>query len=356
MSRVQVIAEAGVNHNGDPATALALVDAAAAAGADWVKFQVFDPEALATADAPKAAYQEAREGTGENQRAMLERLALPRAAWPALIARCRERGIGFLATPFDPGSLALLAGDLGLGLVKIGSGDLTDAPLLLETARRGLEVILSTGMADLEDIEQALGVLAYGYSAPAEPPGREAFARAFASTQGREALRRRVRLLHCTTAYPCPYADVNLRALDTLKAHFGLPVGYSDHTQGIEIAIAAAARGAAILEKHFTLDRGQPGPDHAASLEPGELAGLVRALSHLEAALGDGVKSLRPSEEDNRRVARKGLVAARPIRRGQIIEAADLAVKRPLRGLPPLDYWEIVGSVATRDYGPDEPI
>ncbi len=356
MKRIVIIAEAGVNHNGDPATALALVDAAATAGADYVKFQTFDPAALATGSAPKAPYQGERDGHGESQRAMLERLVLPRSAHAPLMRRCRERGIGFLSTPFDPGSLAFLADDLGLRLVKIGSGDLTDAPLLLAAARRSLDLILSTGMAGLEEVEQALGVLAFGYLGPSEAPGRGAFARAFTSPRGQALLRRRVRLLHCTSAYPCPWGDVHLRAMDRLRRAFGLPVGYSDHTQGLEIGIAAAARGACILEKHFTLDRTQAGPDHAASLEPGELAALVGAVRHVEEALGDGDKRLRPSERANREVARKGLVAARPIRAGALIGAADIAAKRPQRGRPALDYWQVVGSVAGRDYAPDEPI
>lgn len=353
--RVQVIAEAGVNHNGDLGLALRLVDAAADAGADVVKFQTFRADALATAGAAKAAYQVANTREGGSQLEMLRRLELAPNDHHALIERCRHRGIAFMSTAFDAGSLAFLA-TLDLPAVKIPSGDLTCAPLLLQAARLRRALIVSTGMATLAEVEQALGVIAFGLTRDDEPRGRADFEAAYADPSTHEVLQRHVTLLHCVTQYPAPPEAVNLRAMDTLGAAFGLRVGYSDHTAGTAVAIAAVARGATTIEKHFTLDRRLPGPDHAASLEPDELVALVQAVRTVESALGQARKGPVPAEVGNRPVARRSLVAARPIRRGDLLQAEMLTSKRPGTGLSPFLLWDLVGRPATRDYETDDPI
>ena len=353
---VYIIAEAGVNHDGDLDTALILVDEAAKAGADAVKFQTFKAESMVTAQAPKADYQKtAASGGGESQLEMLRRLELDEEQHRALVTRCKERDIDFLSAPFDMDSLRFLTDGLGLGTLKIPSGEITNGPLLLEAARRGVNIICSTGMSSLEEVEEALGVLAFGFTAnhDASP---HAFGDSLASEEGTQALRDRVTLLHCTSEYPAPLEDVNLRAMDTLAETFGLAVGLSDHSQGITVPIAAAARGASVIEKHFTLGRSRPGPDHKASLEPGELREMAAAIRHVEIALGDGVKQPRPSEIGTRDIARKSLVAACPISRGQTFTEETVAVKRPGGGLSPMMYWEWLGRTAERDYAKDEPV
>jgi N-acetylneuraminate synthase len=348
MSHVLVIAEAGVNHNGSIDRACELVDVAARSGADLVKFQTFRADAVVTATAPKAAYQERQTGGGA-QIDMLRALELDEAAHRRLIAHCAERGIGFLSTPFDEASVDLLVG-LGLKLLKVPSGELTNGPLLLHLARTGLPVIVSTGMATLAEVEAALGVLAFGYTAAAtEPPSEAAFAAARAGSAGRAALAERVTLLHCTTEYPAPVADVNLRAMDTLATSFGLPVGYSDHTPGIAVPVAAVARGATVVEKHFTLDRNLPGPDHKASLEPAELAAMVAGIRTVEAALGSPVKAPAPSERANIAIARRSLVALRAIRRGETLAEDAIGARRPGTGISPMRRWAVVGRRAACD-------
>ena len=297
---VYVIAEAGVNHNGDIAKALALVDVAATAGADAVKFQTFKASSVISVHAEKAAYQKQTTDAAESQVDMVAKLELSHADHAQLADRCRERGIAFLSTPFDLDSLEFLVTDMGLTTLKIPSGEITNAPLLLAAARSGRDIILSTGMSTIDEVRDALGVLAFGYSGDAEAkPDAGAFTRAL---ERADALQGKVTLLHCTTEYPTPYEDVNLRAMDSLREAFGLTVGLSDHTLGIAVAIAAVARGAQVIEKHFTLDRALPGPDHAASLEPDELTAMVAAIRATEAALGDGDKRLMPSESANRDV------------------------------------------------------
>ncbi len=351
---VFVIAEAGVNHNGSLERARALVRAAAEAGADAVKFQTFKAEKVAAATAPKAAYQKEATGAGESQLDMIRKLELPDEAFRTLAADCRAAGIEFMSTPFDLGSLDFLVRETGLARLKIPSGEITNGPFLLAAARVGLPLIVSTGMATMEEIEDALGVLAFGLSGTNEPPGRATFAQAYA--QGRETLTRRVTLLHCTTEYPAPFGEVHLRAMEAMRRHFGVPIGYSDHTPGIAVPVAAAALGAVTIEKHFTMDRTLPGPDHAASLEPGELKDMVRAIRSVEAALGEAIKAPQPSERANMAVARRSLVAARPIRKGERMAPVMLDAKRPGTGISPMRYWELLGTTATRDYAPDEPI
>jgi N-acetylneuraminate synthase len=355
--RVIIIAEAGVNHDGSLAQARALVDAAVAAGADIVKFQTFKADRIATAGVAKAAYQRETTGAGETQQAMLKRLELDEAAHAELVAYCASRGIEFLSTPFDIPSVDLLTGAHRLRRLKISSGDLTNGPLLLHAARTGTAIILSTGMSMLGEVEAALGVLAFGFTAPEQmPPGEAAFAAAYQSREGQEALARNVTLLHCTSEYPAAPRTVNLRAMETLAAAFGLPVGYSDHTKGIAIAIAAAARGARVIEKHFTLDCSLPGPDHRASLEPSDLNRMVAAIREVEAALGTSLKVPSEGEIATRAVGRKCLVAQKAIRRGERFTAANLEAKRAQGGVSAMRYWEALGRTAERDYTSDEPI
>jgi N-acetylneuraminate synthase len=351
--RTFVIAEAGVNHNGSLERALRLVDIAADAGADAVKFQTFKAERMATANAAKAEYQVANTGEAGSQLAMLRSLELSAEDHYDLLARCRERTIGFMSTAFDPQSLAFV-GSLEPPAIKIPSGDVTSGPLLLQAARLRRPLIVSTGMSNLAEVEQALAVLAFGLTETRDPTGRVDFEAAYDSEAGRQALQRFVTLLHCVTQYPAPATAVNLRAMDTLGAAFGLRVGYSDHTLGIEVAIAAVARGATIIEKHFTLDRGLPGPDHAASLEPAELAQLIVAIRNVERALGSPIKCVTAQEVGNRVVARRSIVAARRIRRGEAIVADMLAAKRPGTGLSPMQTWDLIGRPADRDYEIDD--
>jgi len=354
---VFVIAEAGVNHNGQVDMALRLVDAAAAAGADAVKFQTFRAEALAAPGAPMAAYQNRTMGNDESQLAMLRALELSTDAHRAVVERCCQRQIRFLSTPFDLGSLDFLVRDLAVDRLKIGSGDLTNAPLLLAASRSGLPIILSTGMATMEEIAAALGILAFGYiSDRGWQPSRPAFSEAFASPAGTRVLKEKVTLLHCTTEYPAPPEEANLRALLSLRQAFDLAVGFSDHTAGIAVATAAVALGAVTIEKHLTLDRSLKGPDHAASLEPGEFKALVDAVRTIEVALGDGEKRPAPSEIKNKVVARKSLVARTRIAKGERFTAENLGTLRPGNGVSALDYFDWLDRPANRDYAPGEAI
>lgn len=352
--RTFLIAEAGVNHNGSLDMALQLVDVAAKAGADAVKFQTFKAEGVVSVHARKAAYQVQNTGEDGTQLEMLRRLELSPEALDSIAARCRELGVAFMATAFDLESLRFLA-RFEMPAMKIPSGDVTAAPLVLETARLGRPIILSTGMCTLEEIQVALGVIAFGLVG-AGAPSREAFQSAFASAAGREALAQRVTLLHCVTEYPALPTDVNLRAMETMRTEFGLPVGYSDHTLGTAVSLAAVARGATVIEKHFTLDRSLPGPDHPASLEPAELTALVRDVRCIEQALGSAHKGPCQAELRNRSIARRSLVAATGIRRGERFSVDNLTIKRPGEGASPILYWELMGHEATRDYAADEVI
>ena len=346
-----IIAEAGVNHNGSLESAKRLIDAAADAGADAVKFQTFRADQLVAWHAPKAEYQTLTTDPKESQFEMIKKLELSEADHDVLIAHAKTRDIEFLSTPFDSKSLALLTQRFGMTTIKVSSGDITNAPFLLEIARVAKRVILSTGMSTLAEVEAALGVLAFGFIETKAIPQRNSFEEAFSSDAGQSALRDRVMLLHCTTEYPAPISEVNLRAMDTMALAFGLPTGYSDHTQGVHIPVAAVARGATIIEKHFTLDRSLPGPDHKASLEPSELQAMVSAIRDVEQALGDGIKRPTATEVKNRSVARKSLVAERALLAG---EKFVLACKRPGMGLSPFEYWSMTGQVTTKDYAADE--
>lgn len=349
-----VIAEAGVNHNGSLALAKQLVKAAAAAGADAVKFQTFKAENVISRHATKAAYQEQTTGKSESQLEMVKKLELSTADHLALVECCREEGIQFLSTPFDMPSISMLAEELKLPRLKLPSGEITNAPFLVKAARTKLPLIISTGMCTLEDIEQGLGALAYGMLDSGAKPSPQAFKEAFANPRGQALLKERLTVLHCTTEYPTPFEDVNLRAMETLKSRFGLPVGYSDHTVGITVPVAAVARGAVLIEKHFTLDRKMEGPDHRASLEPAELVAMVRGIREVERSLGSSDKKPAPSEIKNMTVARKSLVAATKIRKGEIFTEDNLTIKRPGSGVSPFLFWDYLGQTAEHDYQEDE--
>ena len=325
-----VFAEAGVNHNGSLDLGCRLVDAAAEAGANAVKFQTFRADALATNDVPKAAYQEVNDDA-PTQREMLRRLELTDSEHDALIHCCHENGVEFLSTAFDTESVNILR-DRGMRRWKISSCDITNLPHLRHVGGFGQEVILSTGMSELREVVQAVNVL--------EEVGTD---------------RSLITVLHCSTAYPTPMPEVNLRAMQTIADEIpGVGVGYSDHTAGIEVAIAAAACGALVIEKHLTLDRTLPGPDHQASLEPGEFSSMIQAIRHIEVALGNGVKRPMPSELTNRNVARRSLVAARDIAAGETFTEDNLTVKRPGSGVSPMEWDDYVGRVAQRKYKTDD--
>lgn len=350
-----IIAEAGVNHNGSLEMAKKLVEVAADAGADAVKFQTFKADRLVSRSAPKAEYQTRTTDSDESQHEMIRKLELDENAHFTLMEHCKACNIQFLSTPFDLESVEFLARQPDLPCIKISSGDITNAPLLLKTACTGKPVILSTGMSTMGEIEEALGVLAFGYLCHSNP-SLAAFHAAYCSDGGQALLKERVTLLHCTTEYPAPFVDVNLKAMDTMRAAFGLPVGFSDHTEVIAVSIAAVARGAAMVEKHFTLDRGLPGPDHKASLEPADLKQLVYSIREVEQALGTNLKSPSPSELKNIAVARKSLVAATLIAAGEPLTVHNLTAKRPGTGISPMMYWDLLGKPANRDYASDEVI
>lgn len=352
---VTIIAEAGVNHNGDASLAEDLVAAAAHAGADVVKFQTFDPSRLVTACGEKAKYQALQDSPGESQREMLEAYRLDEADLQGLMRSAARVGIAFMSTPFDEGSLSLLTETLGLTKIKLSSGDITNGPLLLAAARAAHDIILSTGMSTLDEVRQAVAVLGFGFlvAGDAWPTSRQ-LSEILEDTVALAALRSRVTLLHCVSTYPTPVADVNLRAMDALWDAFGIPVGYSDHTTGVHVSVGAVARGASVIEKHLTLDRGMPGPDHAASLEPAEFAEMVRGIREIESALGDGVKRPVVSEADALLAGRRSPRAARAVRRGERLTAQDIVVLRPGDGRSPMTVWDIVGTFASRDYALEE--
>ncbi len=355
MTSTYVIAEAGVNHNGDASKAFELVDAAAKAGADAIKFQTFKAKNLVTEEADMAEYQVTNVGRSESQLAMLSKLELPFEAFTQLAAHARSRSLDFITTAFDDESLQFVHSELAVPALKIASGELLNAPLLLKHARTELPLIVSTGMATMGDIEQALSLIAFGWTQnKLETPNSQRLRQALASDSGQALLREKVTLLHCTTEYPTPLHDVNLRAIDSMRAAFDIPVGYSDHTQGIAVAIAAVARGASMIEKHFTLDRQLPGPDHAASLEPAALTEMIAGIRSVEQALGSGFKGPCQSELKIMTAARKSLVAARSIAAGEVFDEENLATMRPGNGRSPMDYWQLLGTKSRRSYKPGE--
>lgn len=328
--RVIIIAEAGVNHNGNFDLAVRMADTAKAAGADIVKYQTFQPEELASSHAGKASYQKETTDAEESQLDMLKKLVLRPEEYGQLKVHCDEIGIGFVSAPFDLKSIELLRG-LDMPFWKIPSGEVTNLPYLLKIAKTKKPVVLSTGMCEMEEVQAAVGIL----KANGTP---------------------KITLLHCNTEYPTPYEDVNLRAMVTMRQRFGVEVGYSDHTAGIEVPVAAAALGAAIIEKHFTLDRSMEGPDHRASLEPDELSAMVAAVRHIEKALGTGEKTVSPSERKNRDIARKSIVARRAIVRGETLTEKNITAKRPGGGISPMRWFEVLGTEAVRNFEENEEI
>ncbi|CUU76448.1 N-acetylneuraminate synthase [Campylobacter hyointestinalis subsp. hyointestinalis] len=330
MQKVFIIAEAGVNHNGSLELAKKLIDEAVVAGADAVKFQTFKAELCISKNADKAEYQKQTTDKNESQFDMIKKLELNEYAHTELIKYCKIKNIMFLSTPFDLQSVDLLNG-FGLEIFKIPSGEITNLPYLRKIASLNKKVILSTGMANLGEIEAALEILTKNGTA-----------------------KENITILHANTEYPTPLGDVNLKAMLTIRGAFGVKVGYSDHTPGIEVPIAAVALGATVIEKHFTLDKTMPGPDHKASLEPSELQSMVKAIRNIEIALGDGIKKVSSSESKNKPIARKSIVAKCDIKKGDLFSESNLTIKRPGSGISPMRWDEVIGLRATRDYKEDE--
>ena len=350
-----IIAEAGVNHNGSIDLARSLIDAAVAAKADAVKFQSFVASSIVTTSARKAEYQIAQTGGQESQLEMLQRLELSHAQQRELFDYCKKSGIKFLSTPFDSESLKFLVSDLKLSTIKVGSGELTNAPFLLEVARCTDKLILSTGMSTIDEIELALGVVAFGMSAnKTSEPSTDACKKALVNDAGKQALRQRVTLLHCTTDYPTSPADINLRAMLTLSEKFNCQVGLSDHSVGTHIAVGAVAMGATVIEKHLTTSRDLAGPDHKASLEPDEFKKLVANIRDIEIALGSAEKTPTANETKNQQVARRSIVASKAIKSGEVFTTENIVVKRPGTGQSPFKYWDLLGTKSTRDIAANE--
>ena len=326
--RTLIIAEAGVNHNGRLDLALKMVDEAKRAGADIVKFQTAIPERVISRYADKAEYQKETTGNEESQLEMCRRIHLKLSDYDIIKEYCEEVGIEFLSTPFDLESIDYLE-KLGMKLWKIPSGEITNLPYLIKIAKTGKPVIMSTGMAELKEVEEAVNVLKEGGAGE-------------------------ITLLHCTTEYPAPFDSVNLKAMNTLREKLGTKVGYSDHTTGIEVVVAAVSLGATVIEKHFTLNRNLEGPDHKASLEPEELEVMVNKIRIIEKALGDGVKRAAEAEKKNIAIARKSIVAAKDIKKGEILSEDNITTKRPGNGISPMQWFEVLGTEAIRDFGEDE--
>lgn len=350
-NKTLIIAEAGVNHNGDKQMALDLIDAAAKAGADIVKFQTFKAHKLVTQHAEQADYQIENSGKKESQLDMLKALELEQTLHFELQAAAEAKNIEFLSTAFDDDSLDFLVNEVGVKRLKVPSGELTNAPFVLKHAQAGLPLIISTGMATMSDIEQALAVIAFGGLNPkSTPESIDACWQAYHSFEGQQFIQQNVTILHCTTEYPAPPTEINLRVMATFKQSFNTEVGYSDHSEGIAVPIAAAALGAKIIEKHFTLDKTLPGPDHKASLEPSELTQMINGVRVVDQALGVSVKSVQPSEFKNSFVARKSLVATAKVEPGEVFTESNLGVMRPGTGLSPALYWQVLGSVSSKAY------
>lgn len=330
MNKTIIIAEAGVNHNGSIKLAKKMIDVAANAGVDYVKFQTFKTELAISKHAQKAVYQKQTTDANESQFEMIKKLELDKQAHIELINHCKAKNINFLSTAFDLESVDLLC-ELSIDFYKIPSGEITNYPYLKKIAGKGLPVVMSTGMANLTEIEQAINVLLEN-----------------------GLTKKEITVLHCNTEYPTPMADVNLRAMQTIKDAFNVSVGYSDHTLGIEVPIAAVAMGAPVIEKHFTLDRNMEGPDHKASLEPEEIKAMVSAIRNIEMALGDGFKQASESEKKNKPIARKSIVANQFIKKGEMLTDKNITVKRPGTGISPMRWNDVLGSSAKKDFAPDD--
>ena len=351
-----IIAEAGVNHNGSEELAIKLVDAAIDAGVDIIKFQTFKADELVTLEAKQADYQIKNTEKTESQWSMLKGLELSFDSHMSIKKYCDSRDIEYLSTAFDSLSLKFLTETMNLTRLKIPSGEITNAPFVLEHALTGCDIILSTGMSTLPEIEFALAVIAYGLINRTEKlaPSRDAFFQAYQSEEGQKQLKEKVTLLHCTTEYPAPFDQVNLKAMDLMTDTFDLPIGYSDHTAGISVSLAAVAREACVIEKHFTLDRNMQGPDHKASIEPDELKALVAGIREVEVSLGKAVKIASSCEEKNKAIARKSIIAKKEIRKGEMLTEKNLTIKRPGTGISPNQYYEILGRKALDNFKPEQ--
>ncbi|MCT6925669.1 N-acetylneuraminate synthase [Metasolibacillus sp.] len=354
MNKTYIIAEAGVNHNGSLEMAKELVTVAKEAGADAVKFQTFKAENLVIKEARQANYQVNNLGEATSQFAMLKKLELSYEEFTELQIFCQSQNIAFLSTPFDFESVDFLLGKLEMEIVKIPSGELTNAPFIHYMATKQKPIILSTGMATIEEIHEALAFIAYGLAKPSEVVTVELVQQFYKKEQAKNILKQYVTLLHCTTQYPTPPALINLNAMNEMKQIFQLAIGFSDHSEGIHIPIAAVAMGATVIEKHFTLNKDLEGPDHVASLNPDELKQMVKGIREIDQALGDGIKRPTDSELENRIPARKSLVAKKPIKRGEVFSTSNMAIKRPGNGISPAKYWSYIGEIAKKSYGEDE--
>lgn len=354
-NNVIIIAECGVNHNGDVLLAKEMIDVAYEAGADFVKFQTYKVDALITKECPMATYQIENLNETKSQYQMLKAYELKEEEFHELFEYAQKRNIKFLSTPFDLESLNFLI-SLGLDTVKISSGDLTNALLLFESARNQLKLILSTGMSSLEEVRQSLALVHWAYFNKSDKQLHEEALKKYACKISYEDLFEKVSLLHCLSDYPAPVEHINLKAMKTMEAEFALNIGYSDHSLGTHIAVAAVAMGAKIIEKHFTLDRNLPGPDHKASLLPTELKQLVKEIRDTEKAMGDGLKVPRGNEFEVAQIVRKSLYAKKKISTGEIITKEDIICLRPMHRNSPMQYWDFLNEKSKQDYNPGDPL
>lgn len=350
-NKVTIIAEAGVNHNGSLDMALQLVDVAAEAGADYVKFQSFKAELIASASAKKAEYQTQNTGEDGSQLEMLKKLELSENEFAQVAEHCKKRGIKFMCTAFDLQSLDMVVG-LGVDALKLPSGEITNAPLLLAHAQKGLSIILSTGMANLEEVQNAVAILAWGYENAGTPTSLQECIEKFTPM----ALEGKLSVLHCTSQYPAPLESLNLKAIRLLEYELGLPAGYSDHSDGILVPLLAVGAGAKIIEKHFTLDKNMEGPDHKASLEPDELKEMVAQIRVAEQAMGEAKKVCTEQELDTKKVARRGVYASKEISDGEVFSEDNLVILRPEGQTSPADFWSLLGTKADKGYQEGEAI
>ena len=354
-NKVFIVAEAGVNHNGSAKKALELVDAAVYAGADAVKFQTYKTEQYVTKRAEKAQYQKNTTGINEGQFEMIKNLELNYDVYFELQKKCLKNNIKFLSTAFDHESLNFLVTKLNLETLKIPSGEITNGPYLLEHAKYKKKMIVSTGMTTLDEIETSLGVIAFGLLKKSNP-NTKSFQDTYNSDEGKKILNEYVTLLHCTSNYPADFSEINLDAMIELKNKFNLPVGYSDHSEGTLVSIAASAMGAKYIEKHFTLDKRLPGPDHLASLEPDELKLMVNSIRDIEIIKGSKIKKPQSSEIENQKVVRRSIVATNKINKGEIFNENNIGLKRPASGKSPMQYWELIGKISHKNYNTDDNI
>ncbi|MDZ5471964.1 N-acetylneuraminate synthase [Bacillus sp. 31A1R] len=356
MKKTFIIAEAGVNHNGSLKLAMRLVDAAVQAGADAIKFQTYKTENLVTRSARQAIYQKKNIGKHSTQFEMLKELELDYSQFLILKKYCDKQNILFMSTPFDLVSVDFLIKDLSLKMIKVPSGEITNAPYLYRIASLGVKnIILSTGMSTIEEIHNALAFLAYGFSLKSNPTYSKV-KEFYQTNEAKEILKNRISILHCTTEYPAPFNEINLGAIDVIRDTFNLEVGLSDHSEGILVPIAAVSKGSTIIEKHFTLDKSLPGPDHKASLNPEELKEMIDSIRIIEVAIGKKVKQPTKTESKNKEIVRKSLVAAKKIKKGELFTFDNLTVKRPGFGKEPYYFWDYIGRAAEKDYEEDEVI